>query len=593
MEKADVNLFIESLDSKRFKQDNFNLFSSYLFNKYKDIRFNVVIVSDNDALDFAFQYGDSLFPDIPVVFCGINNPEDYDFNGSRMYGYTESVDPKRGVSVLTKMLPKARSLLLISDNTTTGTIIFKEKQKIQILYPYIKLNFETEIDVDEILKTVKKGDKGDLVYILRVNRDKYGNNLNFLDFFKKIADASPNPVFADDEAIIGHGVVGGNANRGFTQGYKAGSLALDILENKNLKTYQHVNTFKEKYIFDYKQLKRFGIDKRNLPENSIIINKPTIRYLRYIIALTIIIILLGTIVVVLSINIQKRILAEKKVGEQLTEINERNTLLEESYMQVSDLNCELEEANAQLVNLNLSLEESKKKAEESEKLKSSFLANLSHEIRTPLNAILGFSSLLITPNIKEASKKSYYDIIQSNSESLLVLIDDILDFSRIEAEQIQIHREPVVVNEIFKELFSYFQEKNSKPEVRMFITEFAQNRLLTLNTDKIRFKQILSNLLTNAFKFTETGEIEIGFRELNTNEILFFVRDTGIGIDKKYHEAIFDRFRKVENETTSFYGGSGIGLAICKRLTELLGGKIWVEGDTGQGSTFYFTHPVA
>jgi signal transduction histidine kinase/CheY-like chemotaxis protein len=407
-------------------------------------------------------------------------------------------------------------------------------------------------------------------------------------FFQKIAKVSTKPVFANSQNLPKF--VGGVVLRGFTQGYEAGLLALRLLRDPSKTDIKRINNVKDEYIFDYKQFKKYDIKESSLPPNSLIINKPIVEYGRYIALLLLAILVLSLIIVVLIILNRKRLYAEKKVKEQLNVINERNQLLEKSYVQLSDLNCELEEANAQLMSLNASLEDAKLKAEESEKLKSSFLANLSHEIRTPLNAILGFSSLLVESQISEKSKKNYNEIIQANSESLLVLIDDILDFSKIEAGQVKIQHEPVLINQILQELYDYFRHKANE-KLTLKLSDKINKQQITIPTDKTRFKQILSNLLTNAFKFTEEGTIEMGYEIMNGYEIKFFVKDTGIGIDQKYHQAIFERFRKVENEHDRFYSGSGLGLAICKRLTELLGGKIWVEGDFGKGSCFCFTHP--
>lgn len=590
LKQKDIQLFIECLDAKRFGQEKFDVFSGYLRNKYQNQKFDVVIASDNDALDFVIKKGESLFPQIPVVFCGITNRDDYKLDGTHFYGFTESNDPHETISVLAKLMPEAKSLLFITDNTTSGTIVIKEYEKLQKLYPNVNINIISEVDVDEILKTVQSGRNGDMVFVMAINRDKYGNLIEYLDFYRKIAEASPNPVFANDEVIIGKGVVGGNANRGFSQGYMSGQMALQLIKDTARSGLSHFNEIRDEYIFDYRLLKKFRINFENLPANSVVINQPMVEYLKYIILLIVVIIFLSAIVIILIMNNRKRVRAEQKVIEQLSIINDRNLQLEQSYIQLSDLNCELEEANAQLQNMNRSLEDAKMKAEESEKLKSSFLANLSHEIRTPLNAILGFSSLLCDQNIQCNTKENYIKIIQSNSDSLLVLIDDILDLSRIEAGQIHINKEPVDVNQVLEELISQFRHKYSSG-VELLFEGNASAQKVILYTDKIRFKQILINLLTNAFKFTEQGFIKIGFELLNSSEMMFYVKDTGIGIDKKYHKAVFERFRKLEEESNKLYSGSGLGLAICKKLTELLGGKIWVEGETGVGSTFYFTHP--
>lgn len=589
LSSPDIFLYLECIDAKRFGQSKFDVFFSYLKEKYKTTSFDLIITSDNDALDFIYRYEDYLFPKIPVVFCGIANPEDYNFEGSNKYGIVESVNPEKTVPMLSRLLPKATSLLFITDNTTSGLIMIKKLEKTGKLFPSLKINTITEIDSTEILKTVQQGDKGDIVYLTGTNRDKFGNQIDYIDFFTKIASASTKPVFADNESVIGKNIVGGNSNKGFTQGYQAGLLALKILRKESPEKIQHINIVSDEYIFDYRLLKKFGIRKKNLPEGSVIINQPIVQYGRYIVLLLIAILALSVVIIVLTILNKKRLKAEKKVTEQLKIINDRNALLEKSYSQLSDMNCELEEANAQLQSMNKSLEEAKDKAEESEKLKSSFLANLSHEIRTPLNAILGFSSLLAESKVPVESKKNYSEIIQSNSESLLVLIDDILDFSRIEAGQVKIQLEYILIDQVLKELYGSFIQKTT-PELKLTLTTHPGPEIIMIETDKIRFKQILGNLLTNAFKFTEKGEIEIGYELLNGSEIKFFVKDTGIGIDKKHHATVFERFRKLEGRS-KYYSGSGLGLAICKKLTDLLGGRIWAEGETGKGSQFYFVHP--
>lgn len=590
LHNQNMNLYIESLDAKRFGQQKFDIFYKFLENKYQGIKFDIIITSDNDALDFVQHYDQQLFNKIPVVFCGIANPEDYKIEGTNKFGIIESDNPDEFIPVLLRLLPKTKSILFINDNSTSGLIKLKRIEQARKLYPTLTINVISEIDTDEIVKIIESGEQGDIVYVAGANIDKYGNLIDVDKFFQEIAEVSGKPVFGNSENLTERKFVGGIANRGYTQGYEAGLLALRLLGDSSRSGIKQINRVNDEYIFDFKQLKKYGIDEKNLPPHSRIVNKPIVEYGRYIALLLLAIFVLSLIIVVLIILNRKRLIAEKKVKEQLNVINERNNLLEESYAQLSDLNCELEEANAQLMNLNTSLEEAKQKAEESEKLKSSFLANLSHEIRTPLNAILGFSSLLTESRIAEKNKKAYTEIIQSNSESLLVLIDDILDFSRIEAEQVKVQIEPVNVNQALAELFDFFQQKTNE-NLKLIITKPSIENEIIINTDKIRFKQIISNLLTNAFKFTEKGVIEMGYELINNHELKFFVKDTGIGIDPKFHKAVFERFRKLDEEQDRFYSGSGLGLAICKKLSELLGGKIWVEGNVGEGSQFYFVHP--
>jgi signal transduction histidine kinase len=236
------------------------------------------------------------------------------------------------------------------------------------------------------------------------------------------------------------------------------------------------------------------------------------------------------------------------------------------------------------------LEKAKNKAEESDRLKSNFLANMSHEIRTPLNAIVGFTSLFDDPNVDAEERKTYQHIIQKNTESLLRLIDDILDLSIIEANQIIMRNIKFSPMNVFLEVYQQFlpQIKNNI-EFLLKIDETYKSIVIT--SDEYRFRQILSNLISNSIKFTESGSIEIGFYTDSKKQLIFYVKDTGIGISKEDQKVIFNHFTKVE-EKTKIFRGVGLGLSICKQLVELLGGKIWVESESGQGSTFFFTLPM-
>ncbi len=240
------------------------------------------------------------------------------------------------------------------------------------------------------------------------------------------------------------------------------------------------------------------------------------------------------------------------------------------------------------------LEKAKEKAEESDRLKTAFLSNMSHEIRTPMNAIIGFSNLLSDTDITNDERKEFIELIDSNSNSLMNLIEDIIDISKIEAGQLIIKKTKTPVNKIFSELYNSFNQiKNEKDKTNIELRLNLANKEkdFTIITDPHRFKQILSNLLDNAVKFTEKGFIEFGYSINNQSYLQFYVKDTGIGIPNDKMNIIFDRFRQVDGSNTRKYGGTGLGLAISKNLVELLGGKMWLESQIDKGTTFYFTLP--
>lgn len=239
------------------------------------------------------------------------------------------------------------------------------------------------------------------------------------------------------------------------------------------------------------------------------------------------------------------------------------------------------------------LREARKRAIESDKLKSAFLANMSHEIRTPMNGIIGFSNLLKMNNVDRDQQLEYLGFIEKCGNSLLNLIDDIIDISKIEAGQLVVRPVDTCIDDILRELFITFDknrldENKRDVELRLVMPESTP---LWTKTDTYRFKQVVSNLINNAVKFTEKGFIEFGY-QIQGKEVVFYVKDTGVGIPHDKFKLVFDRFGQViENEKLN-RKGTGLGLAISINIVKLLGGRMWLESEVGVGSTFYFSIPL-
>ncbi|MEG2121093.1 MAG: ATP-binding protein [Rikenellaceae bacterium] len=234
--------------------------------------------------------------------------------------------------------------------------------------------------------------------------------------------------------------------------------------------------------------------------------------------------------------------------------------------------------------VNKELEDAKERAEQSNKLKSAFLANMSHEIRTPLNAIIGFSELL-SETEDHAEKIEYCNIINNNNELLLRLINDILDLSKIEAGVLELKPVLFDVSELFNELFMTFKQRMTNSVVELVCDVPYKN--CTIEFDRNRFVQVITNFLTNAVKFTIKGEITMGYR-YEDNGIAIFVKDTGVGISKEKLDKVFERFEKLDD----FAQGTGLGMAICKAITDAHNGKIGVSSDEGVGSVFWAWIPI-
>ncbi len=238
------------------------------------------------------------------------------------------------------------------------------------------------------------------------------------------------------------------------------------------------------------------------------------------------------------------------------------------------------------------LMDAKEKAEESDKLKSSFLANMSHELRTPLNAIVGFSALLRGDNITTEEKDDYVEVIHKNSDSLMSLINNIIDVAKIESGKISVEKENLDLHVMLNSLFSDFAPKvdiEHKGRVKLYLS-MPENDKCIIYSDPIRLRQTLVNLIGNAIKFTIKGFVEFGYTK-DRDEIRFFVKDTGIGISDAKQKVIFQPFRKEVETSNQIYGGTGVGLSICEKIVHALGGKIGLTSEKGNGSEFFFTHP--
>jgi signal transduction histidine kinase/CheY-like chemotaxis protein len=243
----------------------------------------------------------------------------------------------------------------------------------------------------------------------------------------------------------------------------------------------------------------------------------------------------------------------------------------------------------------IKLIEAKARAEQSDNLKSAFLANMSHEIRTPMNVIIGFSNLLNDAEVSNEEREEFIEHIKNSGHSLLQLIDDIIDISKLDAGQIVVENQKFSITRMLAEQFAYFNEsliESGKKEVQLLVTGIKDNVDTSILADGVKINRVLRHLLSNALKFTSSGFIEFGVKMKSPDSLLFYVQDSGIGIAKEKQGMIFERFSRVMTGARQEYGGTGMGLAICKGLTELMGGEIWVESNLGAGSTFYMSLPA-
>jgi PAS domain S-box-containing protein len=232
----------------------------------------------------------------------------------------------------------------------------------------------------------------------------------------------------------------------------------------------------------------------------------------------------------------------------------------------------------------------KDKAEESDRLKTAFLQNISHEVRTPMNAIIGFSDLIVDPDLTPDIRNEFIQTIVQSSNQLLSIITQIISIATIEAGQEKIYEKEISLNVVFKMIFEQFSAEAVRKNISFRYETALPDNDDKVRTDETKFIQVISNLLSNALKFIKNGSVNFGY--VVEGEFLeFYVKDTGIGISADMHDKIFERFRQVESTLAREYEGSGLGLSISKAYVELLGGKIWLTSGPGEGSVFKFTIP--
>lgn len=565
--KFEKEIFIEYFDSKRFfsKEYQNGLFDLYKI-KYKKTDFDIIILSDDYALNFLLEYRDSLFGKVPVVFCGINNPHIYPDSYT---GIIENIDYIDNFKLIKKLYPNFSKIYFIVDNTKTGNIIYDRAYRnylpISKEYNY---EFLRDYSLDELYEKVSLIDDQSVILLTAFTKDRLDEYCSYDEIVKGIRKHSKAPLFGVWNFYLGEGIIGGKIISGYNQGHRAAEIAQDILNGKKANEI-NIEMSKSTYRFDYKELKHFGIKKRNLPNNSSIINHPLsflTKNKEQTIFFTIIFVLLLVIIIVLWLYILFRKSKIKQERRQLKSI-------------------ELNNEKLQLAN---------EKIEEANRLKTAFLANMSHEFRTPMNGIIGFSKLLTdSPDIDPATRNKYLQIIHKSGYIILDLINDVIDLSKLESKKLKIDYSECKLSNLLDELHSFFtaeRDNHEKQDIKIIIEKEFEYKDIIIYSDGNRIRQVLYNLLNNALKFTSKGSIKFGFF-IEIPNIVFFVKDTGIGLTETEKEIIFERFRQVEDQMTRRFGGSGIGLSISKGIVENMNGRIWVDSEKGKGSTFYFSLP--
>lgn len=560
-------LFTEYLDSKRFfsKQYQSALYDLYKV-KYQNIKLDLIILTDDSALTFLFENRDSLFGEIPVVFTGINLPHIYPDSYT---GILEDIKYLDNLALIKKLHPDYSKIYFIVDQSKTGNIIYDRAFRL-FLTVKDEYNYEflRDYSFDELFAKVEKLDDKAVILLTAFTKDRNDIYCSYDEIIQNLRKHTELPIYGTWNFYLGKGIVGGKLNSGYDLGYRAGKLANEILGGKDINSI-NIEISESTYQFDYQELKNKNISKRSLPENSLIIGHP-IQWVRnnkkQVIYSGIIFVLLIIVILILWFYLVQR---KSRTKQEI------------------QLRKNLEISNEKLLFL-------KDRMEESNRLKTAFIANMSHEFRTPMNGIIGFSELLkADEDIDEETRKKYFNIIQQSGRFLLNLVDDIIDISKIESKKLRLDYREFELSKMLDDLLSFFiaeRDSQNKKDIKILLEKEYDYQDIVLYSDKNRIRQVLYNLLNNALKFTSKGFIKFGYY-IEQPKIVFFVKDSGIGLTDDEQEIIFEKFRQLEDYGTRRYGGSGIGLSLSRGIVENLKGEIWVDSEKDKGATFYFSIP--
>ena len=559
--RDNIALDIEFMDTKRFPMAVIGpRFRAALALKLAALpRYDIVVVADDNAFDFALDNRDSLFRGIPIVFLGVNDKQKAlaQDPSTGVVGVVEERSVGDTLRLIEKLYPDSGWIYVVVDETPTGILNRRqfEAEAKHLTRLKVKILSLGKLSYAELFDKLRRLPADAPLFVDASACDREGVRLGFHGFFAKVKAAFKGPTFAVQRHGLGYGLLGGKIVSHEAQGHAAGRLAARILDGTPVAELSVIADSPNVFVFDYAEVQRLGVDMSKLPAGARFVNRPRRildDYFAWAVGVVAFIAFQSAMIVLLLLNIRQRRRAET------------------------------------------SLREATYKAEYANRAKSEFLSRMSHELRTPLNAIIGFSEVLkreLLGPIGVGRYRTYAEDIHSSGSHLLAIINDLLEMTKVSAGEVRLQEQTVDVRDLLDTAVMQVEMHARKRGV-ILVREPGPPQLW-LRVDPRRITQILLNLLSNAVKFTARGgTVGVGIGLNDDGSVRIRVSDTGIGMTPEDLAEIVLPFRQVENTFSTSHEGTGLGVPIAIELARLHGGVLRYESEPGRGTTATLVLPA-